>query len=771
MAFSNNIISFDGNKALEPRFTLREEHRSVVQSCRELVLKNIPKLGGEMFEKLDDALYELADKADNNHLRTAHFDAMREVRKEREKIESHFIGGILAGYDNFWQNGPTNQRAASSVRDLDSDEFSLVEEADLEEGLAVSNMISRGENHYYRDLYALDQRFGSLAGGVQVDRISNPLAPAAICNSFHESIRGLSLDISVTLVIYKNFEHFVVDALGGFYQELNRQLADAGVLPKLTRKVRRSKTYIAPNTTATSTGDAGIGNAGYEQDDEVAGLQAEVFSTLQQLLLQRRAPISPAAAVHQASLPVVDTSELVSALSLLQQRDTAAVYEEGYQSLPVVDLRSNLKRAVQLGEGDDADRKIGQNDEDAIDVISMLFEFILEDRNLPDAMKALLARLQIPMLKVAILDKTFFSKKQHPARRLLNNLAQAAVGWSESSGRDEGGLYTRIESIVERILTGFENNVDTFVELNDEFTEFLEKEQRGSQVTEERAAQVTLGKEQLQVARHEVFQQINNRLLGRDDIPQVVLTLIREGWKDVLLLTYLRKGNDGPEWQRALKLMDRLLWSVEAKPEKSQRQELLKEIPVLLKSLRTGLNGISYDQHKMARLFKELQSCHVDSLKGKGCRPAGDNAGTREVPSVAEPATAGAAEQPPAQDNTQAAITEEIVLQSPAIGEVADPSQRDEHLETAEQLPIGTWLDVTNEEDDTYRAKLSWRSKVSGTCLFVNRKGMKVAEVSVQGLATWFRSGKAVVLDEVSVPLMDRALKAMVQVLKNTGDT
>lgn len=777
MAFHNNIISFDGNKALESRFALKEEYRGIADNCRQIILKTFPKQVDEMFEKLDDALYELADKADSNHMQSAYFDAMREVRKEREGIENGFNGSILNGYDNFWRNGPAAAKPAASAGDSEANDFSLMENADLEESLAVNNMISRGENRYYRDLYALDQRLGYLAGGMTVDRISNPLAPAAICDAFYGATRGLGLEIPVMLVIYKNFEHIVVDALGSFYEQLNKQLAEAGVLPKLSRKVRRSKSYFAPPVAAAPQQMPGLEREDYGSDDEVSGLQAELFSTLQQLLMHRRGAISPTMAVREASMPVVETGELLSALSALQQSSMMAPPESGYQGQLIPDVRAGIRQAMQVAQGAAADKKIAQNDEDAIDVISMLFEFILEDRNLPDAMKALLARLQIPMLKVAILDKTFFSRKKHPARRLLNNLAQAAVGWSETNGRGEGGLYARIESIIERILTGFDSDGDIFIELNDEFIEFMENEERGSKVTEQRVAQITIGKEQLQTARHEVFQQINDRLLGRDDVPQVVITLIREGWKDVLLLICLRKGIDSPDWQQALELMDRLLWSVEAKPEPAQRQDLLKEIPVLLKKLRSGLNDISYDQHKMARLFKDLQACHVDSLKGGGSKCVADAAAAGHM--ARHDSGEGIQRRRDGEgvtahnrqiDEAPPAVGEEIVLQTPSADAAAAEPQRDRHLEIAEQLQIGTWLEVTDEEGGKYRAKLSWRSKVSGTCLFVNRKGMKVAEVSLQGLATWFRGEKAVILDQAGVPLMDRALKAMVHVLKNTGD-
>jgi hypothetical protein len=69
-----------------------------------------------------------------------------------------------------------------------------------------------------------------------------------------------------------------------------------------------------------------------------------------------------------------------------------------------------------------------------INLIAMVFECILEDRNVPDSLKALIARLQIPMLKVAVLDKSFFSRTSHPARRLLNEIAEAAMGWGDCDG-------------------------------------------------------------------------------------------------------------------------------------------------------------------------------------------------------------------------------------------------------------------------------------------------------------------------------------------------
>jgi len=756
MAFKNNILSFQGNQMAEPRFVLKEEYRNTVNACRQSLLKTVPKLMEGMFEQLDDTLYALADKAESDRQQTAFFDAMREMRREREAIENVFNKQILLGYDRFWQSGPTHL-GHDDADSREADEFSLVENADLEEGLAVSNMISRGENRHYRDLYALNRRFSHLVEG-EVNSASNPLAPAALCHDFHATVRALSLEVPVKLVIYKQFERAVVDSLDQLYGEINEILAHAGILPKMNHRVKRRPRY-APAGTPPGPHDNPV-DSGYDAEDPA--VQAELFSMLQQMLGQRRIqqPV-----VH-AQTPVLESADVVTALSSLQQANMAAITSAALSDLSALDLRATLQQAIKTGTEAD-EHRIKESDEDAIDVISMLFEFILEDRNLPDAMKALLARLQIPMLKVAIIDREFFSRKNHPARRLLNNMAQAAIGWSETAGRADGGLHAKMESIVERVLGRFEDDVNLFAELNEEFADFLAREKQGTELAEKRVAQVTQGKEQLKSARQRVLQEIDQRLSGQAAIPAVVADLLRDGWKDVLLLILLRKGEQSGDWQDALRLMERLLWSIQPKPEASQRQVLLQEIPGLLKALRKGLNEISYDQHKMAALFKDLQVCHVNCLKG--IEPGHDQPMLRPARQheEAEPA---AASEAAVESEERPVTSEQVAAASPDQEAESNGSEEDEFVERAENLPLGTWLEVTEESGERFRAKLSWRSKVTGTCLFVNRKGVKVAELSHDGLVAWFRSGRAVELREVNVPLMDRALVAMMKVLKDTKE-
>jgi hypothetical protein len=747
MAHSDNILSFTGHKIAGRNINLNSGERKAVDNCRQVVAWMMPQLIEGMFDKLDDALFDLSNKAESNDLQTLYFDAMRILRKEREALENGFQRRILGAFDEFWRLGDIPASREAHELETDAESLSLVGEEELEEKLATTNMISKGDSRYYRELYALEQRFSRLAHEVVVDSNNNPLSPATICRLFRDTIQPLELDLQVKLVVFKLFDKEVMQYLGGLYDGINDVLAQAGILPKLSQRVKnpvspavKKSSYKAQDRSEEEAASA------RELENEI---DLELFPRLQELLNLRR---GPAVGGQIQGQQVIDTAQVISALSNLQQGNFALL-SFGPDGDIVVPEQSDLREYLlqQLNTGKEADANaISRTDENIIDVISMLFDFILEDHNLPDAMKALLARLQIPMVKVAIIDQTFFGRKSHPARLMLNNLAKAALGWTDDGDRSERSLYRKIESIVSRVLSDFDRDVVLFEELNQEFEEFLGKEQQASKVAEERAAQVTRGKEQLQIGKQEVEHEIEVRFRKTGTLPQAVVELIRDGWKDVLLLTALRSGLDSKEWQEGLAMMDQLIWSVAPKTSREEQRKLLDAIPVLLKGFRKELNEISFDQHKTARLFKDLQACHVVALRGNQVT------GINPLPKEKQGESAEAA-----ADTKNGATPSTPKAEPEAAGPAVD------YLEKAKSLAIGDWIEYKRPKEDTLqRIKLAWKSVVTGNHLFVNRKGLKVMEVTVEQLAHAISSGTVILLEEAGKPLVDRAMKAVVNNLE-----
>lgn len=434
--------------------------------------------------------------------------------------------------------------------------MALVDDEDLEDSLAVTNMVSKSEGRFSRELYAMSQRFAYVIGGGHVDeRIAqqSPLMPGVICNAFQVAMTDVPVELPVKLVVYKLFDRHVMHYIGGLYDEINLLLGRAGVITKLTPKVRRNpvapalrsdggESYLASDSSYVSTSSSMQASTAEEQ------VQAEIFSTLQQLLGVRRANAGAGSSMLASSLmlsppngnvPMVDTGELLGVLSAIQQSNVVMLPQGRRVNKPLSpdEMRARLVSDLQIARDGQITRALGDADNDTIDVISMLFEFILDDYSLPDAMKALISRLQIPMLKVAIIDKTFFSKKVHPARCLLNSLAQAAVGWNDSRDRANDTLYKKIESIVKRVLNEFHDDPGLFAELDDDFTGWWQKEQRGAQIAEQRTNQITKGKEQLKSAKQIVSEELNQRLRSQQVINP-------GGWLEGCIVAYLSTRRD-----------------------------------------------------------------------------------------------------------------------------------------------------------------------------------------------------------------------------------
>jgi len=726
MISRDNVVSLSGQKLGGQRVTLDSQGMALVADCRMVVGDSLRRLLQAMFDRLDDALYETADKAESHNVQFRYLDAMRDMRKRRASIESVFLGQALDYYDEFWKTGSLTRGGEGQAGTApEPGELSLVGEDELEETLAINAMVSKGESRFERQLGALKQRFGKVVGRPDLPDDENPIGPAALAECFRKSIADLATELAVRLVIFKLFDRQLVSHLGALYDDINARFEKAGVLAKLDLRIRRTPSATTPG---------GLPMSAVDPYAEPLPDGQELLGLLSNLLRSQRA--AAGAAVPLMTLPVVPTPDLLGALSNLQQ----AALKEGPTDIEAVrsaqaNVREALLSSFGIGRGANAIRSLGSIDEDVIDMVSMLFDFILDDRNLPDAMKALLSRLQIPMIKLAIVDRAFFGKKNHPARRLLNNLAKAGTGWVDDGDRSPKSLYARVEGIVEKVLAEFDTDPKVFEIVNSEFEPYLETELRGAAVAEERIRQVSRGQEQLKVARSRVTDVIEKRIWTHAELPEVVKDILRFGWKDVMLLALLREGEDSPSWRKSVDVVDRLVWSVTPKATPGERQELLSAIPPLLGEIKDGLAMISFETRRANDMMKELQSCHIACLRGS----------TPPVP-VGEPRTAP---PPPVQAEAKAEVMHD-----------------DEFNAQALNLAVGAWMEWMGEDGRPLRGKLSWKSEVTGTHIFVNRKGMKIGEMSVADVAELLRSDRAQILEQAEAPLMERALAAMVSALK-----
>ena len=162
---------------------------------------------------------------------------------------------------------------------------------------------------------------------------------------------------------------------------------------------------------------------------------------------------------------------------------------------------------------------------------------------------------------------------------------------------------------MQRLLNDFVDDPLIFSELLAEFTAFTGDERRRSELLEQRTRDAEEGSAKAAMARREVEQALNERLLGKT-LPEVVVRLLQEAWSKVLMLTCLKHGVTSPEWQAALATMDDLVWSVEPHEEPEARMRLLELVPGLLKALREGMASAAFDPFSMSDFFNQLEALH-----------------------------------------------------------------------------------------------------------------------------------------------------------------
>lgn len=725
----------------------------------------------ELFARADDALFEMADRATSNNEQNALFEAMRDLRLKRKNIERSFLQQLFESFADLNQH----QIGAPPVLETYSfDSLSLVQDDALEESVAIDSMIAGVKRRDEQALEHLTARFNHVLQR-KVTAESNPLSPNILAENFVKSCSNINFSINIKLIILKLFEKHVLSELDALYQTCNELLIAAGILPEL----QTARAFRNPSP-ANSTNNLQV-TPSTDMEPAVSSAELQVaFTELQSMLSQLRGTALPARNIPADAVPI-SSNDLMRLLSHMQQHLPA-------QSEQEQDLRKDLEHLLlRASANSKKTRVVGQVDDDVINLVSMLFEFILDDRNLPDSLKALIARLQIPLLKVAVLDKTFFNRGSHPARRLLNEIASASLGWSEQDNEQRDHLYQKIESIVQRTLTEFSDDPAIFNELLSDFIAFSGSERRRSELLEQRTRDAEEGRARAEAARVQVEQELNARLLGKT-LPDVVVQLLQDAWSKVLLLTYLKSGEDSSEWRDNLATMDDLIWSIEPHEDAQARLKLLQLVPVLLRQLREGFSNAAIDPFISNTLFSRLEALHVQafqrykrqsvevaaSIENLSEEFAAHTEASTEVTLDELPEELHqAAQQPTEEPTVMIAVEQEISLPQPQTDAEPAPevslNEDDPALLEVDSLHTGCWIEFRKTDQSKLRCKLAAIIKSSGRYIFVNRSGIKILEKNRMSLALDFKNNAVTVLDNAL--LFDRALESVIGNLRRLKNT
>ena len=351
------------------------------------------------------------------------------------------------------------------------------------------------------------------------------------------------------------------------------------------------------------------------------------------------------------------------------------------------------------------------------ELVAMMFDFVLARKELRDEIKVLLGRLQIPMLKASMVDRGFFSRKNHPARQLLNRLADAGLGWSPEDGLQDP-LYLKIRDVVDHINRDFVDDLGIFMKSLVDLEQFIDEQELNARpIIEAETAEAQEADRHIAAVK-EAKDTVDARI-GQHALPEQVKEFIEVAWQPHLQDALLERGKDSVEFSKAVDALDELIWSVSPKDQPTERAQLSQRVPSLVRRLREGLKSLS--DETIAPFFDKLFEVHSGLLRGA-------------TPEYEAPAVL-----PEASNDTS-----------------FDPFQ-----ELVKHIERNQWIEMSDEKGALTYAKLAWISPQGTTYLFTTRHGRKAASLSPGELAAWFRDDKARMIE--SEPIVDRALAGMFQ--------
>ncbi|MCG3201963.1 MAG: hypothetical protein NFCOHLIN_01835 [Gammaproteobacteria bacterium] len=585
-----NVISINDRDAIASAASPRRAQ--LLGSVRECASRLLGEAFRQMLERADDVLFEFAEKAETNAQQTLYFDAMRELRLKHNQMNAVFVDRFGTGFDARRRRGSGSRGSVAAM----PTKLSLLDDATMEQDITTAGLAERIATACREELFALNRRLSVLLEIPELSSEDNPLGPTCIAEAARDAANGLDVDFKARLIVLKLFDRYVVSGIPEIYGAVNQHLIQQGVLPTIQTEVRRRPP------------GGGRGGTGAAHSAGTPASQAEIMVMLEKLLRGGGEPDS----VH-GTVPLIPLDTGVMGMLTHLQRNGGGGGPSGVAAHLLVDLQRSGDLPAMGPAGDMT-----------IDIVAMLFDYVLEDKNVPEGIRAKLARLQIPILKVALIDREFFSRKTHPARRLLNHIAETAV----EIGGDaimEAKVAELVDEVVQRIVTDFDQDVAIFTRSVEALTKAFDELKREATVRASRTAKMLDGRARLEQAKEQVRNLLDTRLRP-DGIPDVVRNFLLMHWRRLLITHFTTDGADSDAWRTAVRTMDELVWSTLPKRGSEERQKLGRLLPKLLANLKKGMEQVSMPAVARNGFLLKLEKSHAEAMRGESAAAAKNGA-------------------------------------------------------------------------------------------------------------------------------------------------
>ena len=648
---------------------------------------------------------------------------------------------------------PTGQLEQGD-EELNGMALTLIDLAEVEQILLLDRVSQRFNSHYETQLDRLVLRLKVLFGSDFSASQHNPFRPLVFVRAFMNALEKSGFDEQATEDVMLALDPLHCMDLAPLYADLNATLSQAGItlqsasapLPMMPVSPLVPLTVAAADSSPAPL--SGAGELAPSTPSNCADLDPEshrsgwgdlvasgrnVAFQARQFLRKVGFSASRADDLHeQHTQPAFRAADpdLMGYLGRLQARRGSGALPSFVQGQDI--SQQNVLR--QLRQRDEV-RGAPELDRGTVDTLAEVFDFVFAEPTIPMQMKAVIGRLQIPVLKAAMIDRDFFLSCDHPARKLVDSLALASIAWAPERGEHDP-LYVRIEATVKRILTEFEDDVTLFSDLLREFSEFLFEAEQQAQRQIEPAVAREQTDEALNMAFRHADDVISERIASLSPdrpLANFLAPFLTGPWCRVMANTWLQVGAASSQWEHEIKMLDHLIWSTQAKINAEERCRLVHVLPELVRHLNAGMDSIDWRGEERARFTKRLIATHTLAIRMTKIVQADSVSGVLEC------------------NSSHAALK---VLDQRRERSLA--GRADEFDAMSQTYNRGAWFDHVNEAGKPHRCRLSWISPMRTRLLFTNCDGFEAFVRSEREVASMSRLGRLRLIDQS--PMVTRAL-------------
>ena len=683
--------------------------QSVINSLRSTAQMQLERLINEYLNQSGDRLIQLAEKAANNDQQNQLFETLATLKQDQPQIVDQFLKHIDNAFNT--QNNSSSQSSLSTPES--TDDLELVDLEEFEDWLSLDIIVRRAQERYALPLACLQQRFSKLFIRNFTEE-SLPVGVYQLCEALQSALKPCEVPRSLLPALYRLFDEYVIRHLEDFYDVLNQQLKNSGVLPKAENQVLSGQNRPKnSNVQGSAEHTPNIATTGFPEEAQEAlhpGLYQTVTDLLQ--LVHSAAPAQTTTIDPESTIS--DPQELLQQLNVLQgsintQNETAPLLNQ---------ITEQLNTALS------------QELNDLVSLVSNVFTNLNTNDQISDTLAQQLNRLQVPLVKQALSDASFFSSAQHPAKQLLNLLVDLTL----NSEQPNQSLERKLDSIIGHITDSDTIDVSEYESALSEASAVAEHQYKAYQRNTERVAQTYEGQQRVQRAEDAVQREISRRV-APPDVPEVVLELLENGWQELLKITYIRQGADSPAWQQQLATLDQLLnW---------------------ISELEEDLSTANLEREVEADTFADLLAQEYSSNFPSDFRLQDTVEKIREVL------------------KGELSISY-VPVPERFIADIAPPSELHRELEAAhpelsrwfkraKSLKVGEELGYLGSDNGERNIKLAWVSDSQQHFVFVNNRGQKVYDYDLVDLAKELAGGLSPVDESTDWPIVERSLYSTVQ--------